>query len=54
MLQARLKFFFFCSFLMVLMIAVPFADGEICPLTHNEKLRIIYNGGLNGKMAPCG
>jgi hypothetical protein len=54
MLRSHLKFFLFCAGLAAFLFGVPFAGGEICPVNQNEKLRIIYNGGLNGIIEPCG
>ncbi len=39
---------------MILIVAVPFADGEIFPREKNRTLRIVYSGGLQGKIEPCG
>lgn len=45
---------FFMGAISLVIIAVPFAGGEIFSREKNDALRIIYSGGLTGNFEPCG
>ena len=50
-----LKYLFFCFGLLgLIIIAVPFAAGEIFSHDKDRALRIVYSGHLMGKVEPCG
>ncbi len=49
-----LKHRFLYMVLAAAMVAAPYADGELLAGRKMDRLRIIYDGGLTGKIEPCG
>ena len=50
-----LKYLIFCTALIsFILIAFSFAAGEIFSREKEAVLRIVYSGGLNGNIEPCG
>ncbi len=56
MLRLRpLKYLIFCTALIsFILIAIPFAAGEIFSREKEAALRIVYSGSLKGNIEPCG
>ncbi len=45
---------FFAGVIILIIIAVPFAGGEIISQEKDRPLRIVYGGHLMGNIEPCG
>lgn len=49
-----LKYMFIYMVLTAVLLANPLVDGKLSAQTKAATLRIIYSGGLTGKIEPCG